>query len=74
MAPSGKNVIWVGGGHWCDIWFFRPSIAGCGQIFLFLFGNRSPPWDWELWLAFLWDPDESLFLSLAALFPSTFSS
>ena len=27
MAPSRKNLYWVGGGHWCDYWLLA---INCG--------------------------------------------
>ena len=43
MTPSRKNVVWFGGGHWCDLGLVKPSIAGCGRSSCFSW-NRSPPW------------------------------
>ena len=50
---------------------FRPSIAGCGQIFLISLWKPIASL-WELWFAILWDPGQSSFLSYAALFTSNF--
>ena len=51
MTPSRKNVVWFGGGHWCDLGVVKPSIAGCGRIILFLL-EPVASLGRELWLTF----------------------
>ena len=68
MTPSRKNVVWFGGGHWCDLGVVKPSIAGCGRIILFLL-EPVASLGRELWLTF-WDFNEPLILARVTLLAS----